>query len=197
MVQSKCILEMRNHINIKILTEYKCHYGIIYSIYIPINNFLLSCLYEPKIEVFNISKGNLGIPIKFTKPNEYVTSLILLNYRTFASSSLSVYIKYFGYIKIWALKEDQTFKCFKSVEYNYSSQCFKPVEYNYSSCRLLFCLLENDFMISMEYDQNEFKFWDLNEFKCMESFKETSVIKKMLVTKNNTIIKDLNFFIPE
>lgn len=157
-----------------VVNKYNCHESRckIYSLfYLPIHDLLLSCSIPSIIHVFNIPQGNHGKSIEMKNMNEYVTSLLLINNQTLVSASSD------GEINLWSINEDLSFICLKSVKCND----------NFGNWVSIY-LLGNDLLLSMEYDKNVFSIFELKTFRNLDNFKENSGIKKILVTKNNTII---------
>lgn len=135
-------------------------------------NYIQNCLISGSNDNIKIIYLNdIEKPIR-TLPDqsEYVSSLITLNDKTFASGNTD------GQIKIWSTKENSNFELLKSIQ-----------AHEKNGNPLILNLLENDYMISIINDKL-FKIWDLETFECLKTFQEDSVILGLMVTKNQNII---------
>jgi WD40 repeat protein len=150
--------------------EYKYHsYAVKSFLYLRKYKYLLSGSADKTINVLNLSVEK---SIKtLTGHSSYVTSLISLSDETFASGSK-------GEIKIWSIKADKAdIECIRSIN-------------AYVNGYISLHLLGNDIMVSRSGD--EFKIWDVKNYECLNTYKEDSYIRRMIVTKNQNIITATN-----
>jgi WD40 repeat protein len=153
------------------IKEYKSHNdGIGALLYLPKQNFLLSGSFDFSINVLSLSDEK---SIKrLTDHKNIITSLVLLNDETFASSSL-------GVIKIWSIKAEENKEHIECI-------CIKTLNAHEEIDYIFLYNLANDFMVSKT--GSEFIIWDVKNYESLKSYKEDSVIDKFIVTKNQSIV---------
>jgi len=151
------------------IKEHKYHSDTVYSLlYLSKQKYLISSSKDRTIKVFSLSEGKVVQTL--TDHCDYVTSLISLNEQTFASGS-------YGEIKLWYIKPDLSVQCIKTLEAHEES--LHGIDLN---------PLGSDFMVSRTYLDDEFKIWDIKTYKCLKTYKEESLIERLICTKNQEII---------
>lgn len=138
-------------------------------LYIPEYDYLLTGSNDTTINVLDLSTHK--IIKKLTDHTGYVSSLLLLKSQSFASCCRK------GEIKIWSITPE--IKCIKTIFAH--ENCEKNIFIN---------LLEKDLIISRSSEI--IKIWDLKNYNCLQTYKEDSSIRRLIITKNDNIITATN-----
>lgn len=146
---------------------YKCPVNCI--LYLPKQDFILFCIYK-YIEVFNLKHSKHIVTLD--QHNHELSSIIQMNDNIFVSVSSD------GEIKFWCIKSEK----------NYIIECINTIKAYEQKSLVFLYVLGDEYIVSRQFKKREFKIWDVKNYKCINTYKEESYIKRLIVTKNNNII---------
>lgn len=178
----KIYTKKENSIKYKFYKELKHHFCSVYCLlYLPKFDILISGSRDKTINILNLSEKGQKSTI-LTDHLEMVTGLISLCNDNFASGSND------GTVKIWSIVKDTTNFGGFANSVNFCCKCIKTVTAYWRFYHVFLNNLGNDFMVTRQYSTGEFSIWNVKTYESLFTCKESTDIKRLIVTRNNSYI---------